>query len=67
MLWTVLLFGAVVGTQTIATLIAVFGIFIAPIAWKWALLVWAYALLGFVVEDRIKLAAYRIFIHNRQY
>jgi H+-transporting ATPase len=55
------LFGAVVGTQTIATLIAVFGVFMAPISWKWALLVWAYALVGFLVEDRIKLVAYRIF------
>jgi H+-transporting ATPase len=55
------LFGAVAGTQTIATLIAVFGVFMAPISWKWALLVWAYALVGFLVEDRIKLVAYRIF------
>lgn len=32
-----------------------------PIGWNWALLVWVYALIGFLIEDRIKLAAYRIF------
>jgi H+-transporting ATPase len=45
----------------IATLIAVFGLFMAPLGWGWAALVWAYALAGFLLEDRIKLIAYRIF------
>ena len=52
---------AVLGTQMIATLIAVYGVFMAPIGWGWALAVWGYALLWFVINDRIKLAAYRIF------
>jgi H+-transporting ATPase len=56
-----ILLAAVVGTQLIATLIAVNGIFMAPIGWRWALFVWGYALAWFVVNDRIKLAAYRIF------
>jgi H+-transporting ATPase len=55
------LIGAVVATQALATLIAVYGIFMAPIGWPWALLVWAYALLWFLINDRVKLAAYRIF------
>ena len=56
-----LLLGAVVGTQMIATLISVYGLFMTPIGWSWALLVWAYALAGFLVEDRIKLAVYQVF------
>ena len=56
-----LLLGAVLGTQLIATLIAVFGIFMTPIGWDWALFIWLYALIWFVVNDRIKLVAYRIF------
>jgi len=52
---------AVVGTQIIATLIAVYGLFMPPIGWGWALAVWGYALAWFLVNDRIKLAAYRVF------
>jgi H+-transporting ATPase len=52
---------AVLGTQTIATLIAVYGLFMAPLGWKWAGLVWAYALVWALINDRIKLLAYRIF------
>ncbi len=37
------------------------GIFMKPLDWKSALLVWGYALVGFLIENRIKLAAYRIF------
>jgi H+-transporting ATPase len=52
---------AVLGTQTVATLIAVYGVFMAPIGWGWALFVWGYALAWFLVNDRVKLVAYRIF------
>lgn len=52
---------AVIGTQTIATLIAVYGVFMAPIGWHWAIVVWGYALAWFLVNDRIKLAAYKVF------
>jgi H+-transporting ATPase len=51
---------AVLGTQAIATLIAVYGLFMAPLGWKWAALVWAYALVWFLISDRVKLLAYRI-------
>ena len=52
-----------VGTQVIATLIAVYGPLglMTPIGWGWALLVWVYALAWFLVNDRVKLVAYRIF------
>jgi H+-transporting ATPase len=33
----------------------------APIGWGWALFVWGYALAWFLVNDRVKLVAYRIF------
>jgi H+-transporting ATPase len=56
-----ILLGAVLGAQTIATLIAVYGVFMAPIGWKWALGVWAFDLAWFLVYDRLKFAAYKIF------
>jgi H+-transporting ATPase len=52
---------AVFGTQLIATLIATFGIFMVPIGWKWALFVWGYAVIWFLVNDRVKLIAINIF------
>jgi H+-transporting ATPase len=52
---------AVLGTQTIATLIAVYGLFMAPLGWKWAGFVWAYAIAWALINDRIKLLAYKIF------
>ena len=52
---------AVFGTQAVATLIAVFGLFMTPLGWGWALFVWGYALVWFLLNDRVKLAAYRIF------
>ncbi|PND55673.1 plasma-membrane proton-efflux P-type ATPase [Mycobacterium sp. ENV421] len=51
---------AVFGTQAIATLIAVYGLFMTPLGWGWAAVVWAYALVWFLISDRVKLAAYRI-------
>jgi hypothetical protein len=59
--YAAILVAAVVGTQVIAILIAVYGIFMAPIGWGWALFIWGYALAWFLVNDRIKLAAYRVF------
>ena len=55
MLWV-----AVVGTQIVATLIAVYGLFMTPLGWGWAAFVWGYALAWFVLNDRVKLLAYRV-------
>lgn len=52
---------AVVGTQIIATVIAVYGFLMPPLGWGWAGFVWGYALLWFLVTDPAKLLAYRIF------
>jgi H+-transporting ATPase len=54
------LFLAVAGTQLAATLIAVFGIFMTPIGWVAAAAVWGYALVWFVLSDRLKLIAERV-------
>jgi H+-transporting ATPase len=51
---------AVLGTQALATLIAVYGFLMTPLGWGWALFVWAYAVAWFLVNDRVKLLAYRI-------
>ncbi|MEZ5900131.1 MAG: plasma-membrane proton-efflux P-type ATPase [Hyphomicrobiaceae bacterium] len=40
-------------TQILGTLIAVYGIFITPLGWKYALAVWAYALAWLPIENVI--------------
>ncbi|MGD8637758.1 MAG: plasma-membrane proton-efflux P-type ATPase [Nitrosopumilaceae archaeon] len=61
--WTVrpgipLLF-AVLSTQTIATLITVYGIFIPPIGWGLAIFVWGYSLAWFFATDFAKIVLYK--------
>ena len=56
-----ILLAAVIGTQIVATLIAVYGFFMTPLGWGWAMVVWGYALVWFLFNDRVKLLAYRIF------
>jgi H+-transporting ATPase len=56
-----ILLAAVVGTQLVATILAVYGILMMPIGWGWSLAVWGYALAWFLVNDRVKLLAYRVF------
>ncbi|GAB89195.1 plasma-membrane proton-efflux P-type ATPase [Gordonia rhizosphera] len=50
-----ILLTAVIGTQIVATFIAVYGALMTPLGWGWAGVVWAYALFWFLVEDRVKL------------
>jgi H+-transporting ATPase len=55
-----ILWMAVLGTQTLATLVAVYGATImTPLGWGWALFVWGYALAWFFFNDGLKLLAYR--------
>lgn len=56
-----ILLAAVVGTQCTATLIAVYGVLMAPLGWRWAFFVWGYALLSFLLTDAVKLLAYHLF------
>jgi H+-transporting ATPase len=55
-----ILLAAVLITQVIATLIAVYGLLMPALGWRLALLVWCYAIAWFVLADRIKLGAYRL-------
>jgi len=55
-----ILLAAVFGTQLLATLLAVYGVLMTPIGWPLAALVWGYALVWFLVNDRVKLLAYRL-------
>ena len=55
-----LLLGAVLGTQAVATVIAVYGLLMTPLGWTWAAVVWGYALLWFLVEDRVKLGTHAL-------
>jgi hypothetical protein len=36
-------------------------LFVPPLGWGWALFVWGYSMAWFLVNDRVKLFAYRVF------
>ncbi len=55
-----LLFGATFGTEILGTLIAVYGLFITAISWEYALWIWVYALVWFVINDAIKMGTYKL-------
>jgi H+-transporting ATPase len=58
---------AVLGTQVVATCIAIFGLgLVTPLAWYWALMVWGYAIAWFLVNDQAKLLTYRLLDHIRE-
>ncbi len=61
--WT--LFNATFATRIIGTLIAVYGVFITPIGWKYAIYMWIYALTWFVINDMIKILTYRMLRQHR--
>jgi H+-transporting ATPase len=52
------LFWTALSTKLLATAMAVFGVFMVPIGWKWALAVWGYSLLWFLINDWVKEGAY---------
>ncbi len=56
-----ILWMAVLGTQILATFIAVYGLLMPPLGWGWAGFVWGYALIWALLSDRVKLLAYRVF------
>ena len=51
---------AVTGAELIATGLALSGILVPRLGWNWVLFVWGYAIIWFLITDRIKLAAYKI-------
>jgi H+-transporting ATPase len=56
-----ILLAAVIGTQVVATFIAVYGLLMTPLGWTYAGIVWGYCLGVFLLQDLVKLAARRIF------
>ena len=51
-------------TQVFATLLAVYGVFMSPIGWWLAALVWGYALLAFLVTDMLKIHFFKLLRHS---
>jgi len=47
-------------TQVIGTLAAVYGWGMTPLGWKYALALWGYALVWFLINDLVKVEAYRL-------
>lgn len=54
-----LLFGATFVTEIVGTVIAVLGVFITPISWKYALFIWGYAFVWFIFNDIVKQFTYK--------
>jgi H+-transporting ATPase len=54
-----LLFSATFFTEIVGTLFAVYGLFLTAIGWRYALLIWAYALTWFLLNDLIKVWTYK--------
>jgi len=52
---------ATIGAMLVATFIAVYGLSMEALGWKWAGLVWGYCLGLFLLQDQVKLMAYRVF------
>jgi H+-transporting ATPase len=52
---------AVIGTQIVATFIAVYGLLMSPLGWTYAGIVWGYSLAMFLLQDQVKLVAQKIF------
>ena len=46
-------------SAVLATLIVVYGILVAPVGWDYAIWIWGYALAWVVVNDMVKMWAYR--------
>jgi H+-transporting ATPase len=57
------LFLAVVVTQTVATLITVYGVLLPAMGWSLAIFVWGYAVVMFVITDFMKVRGYRLLSH----
>jgi H+-transporting ATPase len=53
------LFGTAEITQVGATLIAIYGVFMTPVGWTLALIIWGYALVSFLINDQVKVWLFR--------
>jgi H+-transporting ATPase len=59
-----ILFWSAVTTKVLATLVAVFGWYVAPLGWRLALFVWGYSLAAFLITDLIKVLGYKLLDHS---
>jgi H+-transporting ATPase len=57
------LLAAVIGTQTIAVLITVYGILLPAMGWGYALFIIAYAITAFMITDFLKVPVYKLLDH----
>ena len=55
---------AVIITQIIATIIVISGFLLPAIPWKYALFIWGYSLVAFVITDFLKVKAYKVLDHS---
>ncbi len=53
------LFWSAVMTKVLATLVVVFGVFVTPVGWKLAGMIWAYALIWMFIADQVKVVFLR--------
>jgi len=60
------LLGSIVIAQILATLVALFGVFMAPVTWQLALVIWIWSLAWFLVEDNVKLGMYVLLDRRRR-
>jgi len=51
-------------TQIVGTLAAVYGWYVTPIGWQYALAVWGYALFWFSINNVVKVYVYHMFRHR---
>jgi H+-transporting ATPase len=47
-------------SAVLATLIVVYGVFVTPVGWKYALWIWAYALAWVALNDMVKMGTFRL-------
>jgi H+-transporting ATPase len=58
------LFWSAAVTKILATLLAVYGWYIAPLSWRLALYVWGYAVAAFLITDFLKVLFYKLLDHR---
>jgi H+-transporting ATPase len=61
------LFLSTEATQVVGTLAAVYGWFVEPIGWTYALGVWGYALAEFLLTSPVKIMVYRLIEHRAKF
>jgi len=59
-----ILFWSAVLTKALATLLVVYGWYVAPIGWKLAGFIWGYCIIAFLVTDACKVGFYKLLDHR---